>query len=1636
MSGIRIPIAPSVPAPPVASLAAETPSRDASASAAPLRSGNSFLDQRVFPSATRVRRFTHSLRPEEPTATLLLSQRHDPKERIADQVASDILSAKHPLASEFQRSSGARNTAADIPGRLRTKDQREFEAHLNRDLRDVRLHTDVEAANHCAAVGARAFTLGRDIYFGWGQYQPETPSGRWLLAHEVAHTLERHEPTLARFVADAPIPVTNVSAPESGDDPGFQSAEAVACDLDNALGVDPTDTSGQASRRLARLAPAQRGPALSALRAKTPRSRESRVAHALASPPAAQRSPEAAPTGELLSAPPRARGSAEESRSRDRNRSLPDRSTPGGVEGMPPRPGRPPQPPSVAAPPGTTREAPTPPSPGPTAAPSSRAARPASEAAGRTKPGRGTEDSKSDAPAQAGGPSAQDDGPLRLSDLFEEAQPAPPSNAEAEVGGLPSTGPELAGAGDAASIDPLAGGATIPLVFGAVPNEEASASSEENVEEVPDPAEIEAEMEALAVELEEALPEARTSLQDQAVATRSRVLGYAASARAGIRAEVDRTVAAIETGGSQLLQHLQTSVDSAHGQVDVALAARLAEASTAGTNSQRTILGIFSGHRTTVSNTVTHYTAEAERLRTRKVNGARDRNRADIRRAYAKARVKMNALPGTNRGAYMGSAAFDVAEGTANEMRDQEPDIVSGVGELIAPLPELFRSQGAEALDGFDVNLPEILASVSEGVGHTRAEILEQAVAAHRELEHLAQQSRAEIDGLLQEAIGQARDVGPQVESYLDRGLGEVLRTVSAAPATTLNRVSPPIEEATELFRTVEDPDVEAAEQLTETLGSFLDDSVDAQGSLLESAADASQRRFRQLVVGARQTLRAHKQRCDQVWQTAGSGVNTTLARAVETADAGLGGTVAFFNRSLRETEASIRTQLQPAVTQLRGGFRDHLTDTEGRIDERIHEAFAKNSEALADLDGKMDEAASEAGWEYDHPVLSALAFIAGILVGILKVLALLLVVLLVVFLLAKILAVSMIVAGIVLLVGMVAFAIGYGFGARLAAGQGVGEAFTGAVVDFGRSAPGMLYDMTGIPKLRRAFSDERMSSYERGKLIGEGGTEFVLAIFMVRGAAKGVAGRFRSLPRVPAPGRPPPVAGPAARPTPPVEPVRPPAPASTPRPTAPVEAPRPTPPVEPPAPSRPRLEVIQGGRGRPTVPEAPVEPVRPPPPLEPVPRSGPRAPAREPLRVIEGGAEPSTTPSSRPRLEVIEGGRSPGARTPRTSEPVPAEAQPQRAAMAAGAEGNEPILGELAPPRRLGVVQGEGGLRPGGRSSMDPVASAQRPPGGGSSPRPPTSSGAGRSGGARGSSGPGPEGAGSGRGGGPRPGRTRPSTAEEPGPATSEGSIARPSATRAPTAPRPKPRNPRSSAPKRSRTGERGEGGRRRSSRRSRRGDEPRPTKAERQAQARRDADSRAAQREFEGLDRSPTREPSAEDVLSGRADPARSPGTVEGGDMGGATVRRGPGGREIVPEDRVVAEAAGSAFERPMVQEFAAAQPASARTFGSSLGNWRALRTRYPRLAELFGGGSRPDAVSVDPVNRRINLFDATSRPNATHLDGSAEYMQRVLDDPIAQRIFDGWEITVRERYWEYGFRRASPTRSARIGGPRTPR
>jgi hypothetical protein len=82
--------------------------------------------------------------------------------------------------------------AARSRGRtLDTRAAAQAGAALGDSFADVRVHHDREAAALSRAVSARAFTVGPDIFFGDGEYRPDTTAGRELLMHELVHVAQQ-----------------------------------------------------------------------------------------------------------------------------------------------------------------------------------------------------------------------------------------------------------------------------------------------------------------------------------------------------------------------------------------------------------------------------------------------------------------------------------------------------------------------------------------------------------------------------------------------------------------------------------------------------------------------------------------------------------------------------------------------------------------------------------------------------------------------------------------------------------------------------------------------------------------------------------------------------------------------------------------------------------------------------------------------------------------------------------------------------------------------------------------------------------------------------------------------------------------------------------------------------------------------------------------------------------------------------------------------------------------------------------------------------------------------------------------------------------------------------------------------------
>lgn len=131
-------------------------------------------------------------------AGVRLSQAGDPLEQEADSIAEHVMrsQASGAVAPGHRSSSTVKETAVSgvVPDGGHSLDAatRAFmEPRFAVDFGAVRIHAGEAAAAQAAKYSAHAYTVGEDVVFGAGQYQPNSGSGRRLLAHELAHVVQQ-----------------------------------------------------------------------------------------------------------------------------------------------------------------------------------------------------------------------------------------------------------------------------------------------------------------------------------------------------------------------------------------------------------------------------------------------------------------------------------------------------------------------------------------------------------------------------------------------------------------------------------------------------------------------------------------------------------------------------------------------------------------------------------------------------------------------------------------------------------------------------------------------------------------------------------------------------------------------------------------------------------------------------------------------------------------------------------------------------------------------------------------------------------------------------------------------------------------------------------------------------------------------------------------------------------------------------------------------------------------------------------------------------------------------------------------------------------------------------------------------------
>lgn len=91
---------------------------------------------------------------------------------------------RQEITSQIQQKRGG---GSPLPENI----QKEASKKLGRSFKDVRIHTDEAADTLSRTISARAFTIGKDIFFKNGVFTPGSSAGRETIIHELTHVVQQ-----------------------------------------------------------------------------------------------------------------------------------------------------------------------------------------------------------------------------------------------------------------------------------------------------------------------------------------------------------------------------------------------------------------------------------------------------------------------------------------------------------------------------------------------------------------------------------------------------------------------------------------------------------------------------------------------------------------------------------------------------------------------------------------------------------------------------------------------------------------------------------------------------------------------------------------------------------------------------------------------------------------------------------------------------------------------------------------------------------------------------------------------------------------------------------------------------------------------------------------------------------------------------------------------------------------------------------------------------------------------------------------------------------------------------------------------------------------------------------------------------
>jgi hypothetical protein len=155
------------------------------------------------------RRVAEPRRREEPAARLTMPSALLSLQRLAGNASVSAL-----LTDDSDEPSPIREVVGSGGGSPLDAGTRSFmETRLGADFSDVRIHTGARADDSARSINAQAYTVGSQVVFRSGAFQPDSPAGQHVLAHELAHVVQQRSGPVSGVPAPGGISVSQPGDP-------------------------------------------------------------------------------------------------------------------------------------------------------------------------------------------------------------------------------------------------------------------------------------------------------------------------------------------------------------------------------------------------------------------------------------------------------------------------------------------------------------------------------------------------------------------------------------------------------------------------------------------------------------------------------------------------------------------------------------------------------------------------------------------------------------------------------------------------------------------------------------------------------------------------------------------------------------------------------------------------------------------------------------------------------------------------------------------------------------------------------------------------------------------------------------------------------------------------------------------------------------------------------------------------------------------------------------------------------------------------------------------------------------------------------------------------------------------------------